>query len=244
MSCNEWETAKITLPSASVAGLKKALRDHTNKFHAEVRAEAVRLHKSMGTRSVKKYEEALRAAEVASWNSPRNESMAEATARSILSSAVYSAERRIANGETGVTMNQPTVADVEREAPRATNRTTTFYVHTERGGVEATITFDGRVVTWSVEENNRAVENAHEGPLARVFFAYLARITWTRGTGGYGVGNNEYNRGDDAVGGGGNYLTLEYGPLGEAEHAYRAGVSLPKYREMKRRSAQRTRWSY
>lgn len=240
MSCYEWETATITLPSTAVAPLKKALREHTNDFHTRVRDEAVRLHKKIGTRSVAKYRKALFAAQRASWDEPRPRSvtssfyanwsapskpstrvsseMVTQTAFDVLQTMLHFAER----GEKA--LHVPTVADVEREAQKATNRTTQFQVHTPRGGSEGVITFRGRTVTWDIGENNHAVEAAHEAPLAAVFFAYLDSVKWTRGTGGYGVGNNEYNREDDYPGGGGNYTTFAYGPKGDQVRAHITGI--------------------
>lgn len=252
MSCYEWERATLTLPSAAVAPLKKALRDHANDFHAKVRAEAVRLHKSFGTRSLTKYRKALSEAERASWDKPEPvrssfyaspppapgtavpDSMVQSVAFDVLRSILWAVER------DGATLRQPTVADVEKVAPRATNRTTCFSVHSRRGGHEATISFDGRTVTWDVGENNHAVEHAKEAPLAVLFFQELDKINWTRGTGGAGVGNNEYNRDDEYAGGGANYTTFTYGPLGDEVKAREMGLSLAKYRKMKAESERQT----
>lgn len=102
----------------------------------------------------------------------------------------------------------PTVADVTKFlGERATNRTTTFRV-----GWEATITFKGNEVTWNVPENNHACDHAHEHHIGRAFFAALNKVTWTRGSGGVIVGNNEYSRDSYDVGGGGNYETARFGP--------------------------------
>ena len=83
---------------------------------------------------------------------------------------------------------------------------------------DASISFveEARSVTWSVQENNHAREHAREHPIARRFFAHLERINWVRGTGGVIVGNDEYNRDNECEGGGGNYVTSRYGPLGSA----------------------------
>lgn len=67
-----------------------------------------------------------------------------------------------------------------------------------------------RTVTWDVGENNRACEHARSHPMGRKLFELLGRITWTRGSGGKIVGNDEYNRDSDYDGGGGNYVTAEY----------------------------------
>jgi hypothetical protein len=77
---------------------------------------------------------------------------------------------------------------------------------------ETRIEFDGRKVTWSVPENNHACEHAREHLLARTLFDLLARVQWTRGSGGTITGNNEYNQDSRDAGGGGNYVVQEFGP--------------------------------
>jgi hypothetical protein len=89
---------------------------------------------------------------------------------------------------------------------------------------DATIIFrnEDRTVTWSVGENNRAVERSRKHPVAQVLFRRLNRIEWTRGTGGEIVGNDEYNRDADYAGGGGNYVTATYRPLSKKEKEAKA----------------------
>ena len=69
----------------------------------------------------------------------------------------------------------------------------------------------GHIVDWHVSENNHAADTAREHFFAKVLFTLLDAITWTKGSGGTIVGNNEYNRESEGVGGGGNFLVREYG---------------------------------
>jgi hypothetical protein len=72
-----------------------------------------------------------------------------------------------------------------------------------------------KTISWIVEENNHAKDRAHEHPVAKKLFNLLNGVKWTRGTGGTIVGNDEYNQDSDFVGGGGNYITMSFGPIGE-----------------------------
>jgi len=83
----------------------------------------------------------------------------------------------------------------------------------EVGGGDGHVYFEQkeRTVTWSVQENNHAVEDARGSKEGKFFFHMLSRVEFTRGSGGVIVGNNEYNRDDEYEGGGGNYVTGTYG---------------------------------
>jgi len=76
---------------------------------------------------------------------------------------------------------------------------------------EAYIGFKKPCVGWSVHENNHACESAHATPEAKLLFRMLSHVQWTRGSGGLIVGNNEYHRDEDGLGGGGNYEVMSYG---------------------------------
>jgi hypothetical protein len=88
-----------------------------------------------------------------------------------------------------------------------------------------------RTVHWAVHENNRAVERAHEHPVARQLFAMLSKVEWTRDTGGVVVGNDEYNDGP-GEGEGANYVSMRFGPRGGATES-RSGRSVNTSRAMR-----------
>lgn len=75
--------------------------------------------------------------------------------------------------------------------------------------------FDNREVHWSVPENNHARDDAWRHPVAQAFARALRRVDWTRQSGGYFVGNDEYNKETGSLRGGGNYITQTFGPFGE-----------------------------
>lgn len=106
-----------------------------------------------------------------------------------------------------------------------------------KAGFEGSVTFDhkARTVTWSVSENNHAIDVARESFVGELFFRTLSRVTWTRGTGGVIYGNNEYNRSSDneGVGSGGHTLNGAWGPLGEQardDRLHAAGLRRPRAR--------------
>lgn len=73
---------------------------------------------------------------------------------------------------------------------------------------------DAKTVRWIVSENNHAIGTAHDHPLAKLLFGLLSGVDWTRNSGGIICGNDEYNSDNDYPGGGGNYITHRFGPLG------------------------------
>ena len=69
---------------------------------------------------------------------------------------------------------------------------------------------ESKSVIWEVPENNHACDTARAHSLAKEMFRLLNEITWTRGSGGTIIGNDEYNRESDYAGGGGNYVKSEF----------------------------------
>ena len=65
-------------------------------------------------------------------------------------------------------------------------------------------------LTWTVSENNRAVEHARSSYMGQVLFGLLAKVEWTRGSGGDFAGNDEYSRDNRESGGGANYVTQSF----------------------------------
>ena len=86
-----------------------------------------------------------------------------------------------------------------------------------------TMSFGDNEIGWEVFENNRARGHAHRDPLARILFDELARVKWTPRSGGVLVGNDEYNNCSSEIGGGGNYITMVFGPAGKREQERHRG---------------------
>jgi len=77
-----------------------------------------------------------------------------------------------------------------------------------------------RMFEWEVGENNRACDRAHEDPFVQFVFRRLARIEFTRDTGGKIWGNDEYHRdaGEDTPGAGGSYVKQVFGEQAAKRH--------------------------
>jgi hypothetical protein len=232
VSCNGWERAVITLPSTSVPALRAALNAHVNALHARALADARNFwtKHAKSTRSTKLYNERLKLYIESLYGTTSMDRFgyyarpASAYSQSQISHLSY------ALGDVAAHPHQLTVAELSKYFPKATNRTISWNV-----SWESTISLKGRVVTWDVPENNHAVENAHEEPLAQVFFGFLGKVVWTRGTGGIGSGNDEYRRESTESGAGSNYTTFQYGPLGEREFTFANGWSRKTGKVVRRR---------
>jgi hypothetical protein len=258
MSRSDWERGEITIPAAEMAGLHKKLRDWTNTHHDLVRAQAVLLHKEIGqgTRSIRLYNDRLGAYERKMWDEaaraertgwgyrkPTEAAVAEFAAKNtaleVLRHMLYISGRDDSKG-----IHQPTVAEVSQLAPKVTNRTASFNCIGNDGSSDATISFKGNVITWDVQSGNHKVERAHETPLAGIFFAALNKIMWTRSSGGFATGNDEYNKEDTSSGGGSNYITFAYGPKGESakleSDARNMGMTVAAYKKMKAKAPKPT----
>lgn len=228
------EEGTLSLPAAAVTPLKRQLREFTNRLHTDVRARAVKIHKSFHTTSVTAYEKALTERRD---STRRKRFMTEEqeylSLQEDLACAVLWAGVRRAHQEQHA-VRQPTVSDVEHFAPKATSHTTEFAVRAGNLGVAiARISIAHRTVTWSVARGNDARISARNTPMGKVFFRHLEGITWTRGSGGTFVGNDEINQEQPGVGGGGNYLTATYGPLGESARARSVALIPGKYRALR-----------
>lgn len=113
-------------------------------------------------------------------------------------------------------VHAPKWSNLEREhlAPVGKRPTHINAIGGEYGCTEGAVIIDwkGHAITWRVGENNHACDNANATDLARALWSALHCLTWTRGTGGEVVGNDEYNRDNEDAGGGANYRKHSYGP--------------------------------
>jgi len=197
MSCHNWETAELILPHAAVVAVRTAVVSAYNQRQTADYTLALRFHASL----------------VAAGKGKRGFSYASALSGLVQAhqtdddgDGTWTIERTILpRGATKPRL--PRLKEFPHLPLRAKSVTVTLG--------EATIRFAGAVVRWETGENNHQVDRAHSHPIAHVFFAALEQVVWTRGSGGFGVGNDEYRRESQQSGDGGNYETsLRYGPRG------------------------------
>lgn len=219
MSCYEWERGTIVIPSKTWAKAKATLVEAWNRGVQSDLAIAERLFadlkaKQKGKRGVDwgaaVRDEVLRYAATGHYGASR-----PVYAFSVLP------EHKVVELLVGPDKKLRRVK--KKDLPFATRKTTYFAAD------DGCISIDNntRSLCWGVSENNHACEHARDSYMGKAFFALLRSITFTRGSGGVIVGNNEYNQSDDSPGGGGNRINDAFGPIGEeakAQSARRSGL--------------------
>lgn len=194
------ETAYIRLPKASVPAVKRALRESHNSVREDALARAKEIHRQARTTSKRSFDADMTdrfgcGLRGFPWSSgtrvteydphrkltgaSRDHAVME-VAHEILLVAYRRAKR---------TVPVPTQADAEAAFPKATTRTTEFPIYGKI--LEAKVQFEGNIVTWE-----RIADRAHyamDSAMARVLWRALDEVTWTRGTGGEVLSQNEYS---------------------------------------------------
>lgn len=235
MSCYEWERGTITLPSAEAVpfrnAIKAAVDAHTKRAY-EATQRFWKMLPPKAKRDKQMYQQWVNA--FCYGNDPRsgnghNSKLPTMPAlerddgsrrygftEDVADLLGYRALHKKVERDPADLFSRPWVdcpprrilqTDVVERIGKATG--TKFTVHC---GEEPSFSVNGRVVTWEVPDNNHACDYGRDHPLAKKLFELLARVKWTRGSGGKIIGNNEYNRDDDNEGGGGNYVVQEFGP--------------------------------
>jgi hypothetical protein len=215
MSHNEEESGEWVLPSAEVARIKKALRDAHNGVAEAAYKEARSFWKQHGTQSAAKYAEAadrfvdrLRPRPPSLYGRPdpragHQRAVADAV-REVLDRIAWQARGG------GQALHGATWDDMASVGwAKKTNRDSTF------GDAEAAVRINEKTrrLRWEVDSNNHAVERAHDGLLGKTLFGHLAKVKWTRGTGGIVRYLSEYDTDELGLSNGAR-LTQWHGPRG------------------------------
>jgi hypothetical protein len=199
MSCYEWESGTIRLSTVAFRSVLKAVQDAHTRHEQTLYEKAVMLHGLVHTKSLSDARHALLTYRLSSDDHDR----------------IYDALFTDTVEGTGYTQRVPSPRvrrPKKKDFPKANGAMLAFRV----GECGATFERKTRTVKWYVSENNHACDLAAETWLAHALFGALSLVVWTRGTGGDIVGNNEYNRGSDEAGGGGNFVTRSFGPVSKS----------------------------
>jgi len=191
MSCYNWEEGTIRLPKTKYMSIKKEFVAGYNVYLLDQLERSKKLREHVLT--VNKGKRNVHWWDVLSCHMDRF-SVDWSTVNKMLQSTDGKKPRNLNKKLMGLANSKTTIFDVS--------------------GDEAVIKFidEYKSVEWYVPENNRAVERARDSKIGELFFQVMRTVTWTRGTGGEIVGNDEYTRDSRDSGGGGNYVTTKYGP--------------------------------
>lgn len=200
MSCYGWEHGEIRLPTAEFSKVRQKVQDAATTVKTEAFEKTQSFWKGL-SRKEQTDPDAYRAA-MYRWERDTSPGPARDMALGLIGYHHYPA----------AALKPARVKKSDVDFP--TNRTTQFYSD------DLFVTFDRQssIMVWDVAENNRSVDRANQSWLAEATKGALGEVRWTgKNTGGVLVGNDEYNREADYAGGGGNYVTEGFGPLGAIE---------------------------
>jgi hypothetical protein len=210
MSCNEWERGEIKIPGAQWKQVRDGITLAVNARQKALYELALKAYDRLV--EIKKIK-GSKALEGGASGALMMGDRADQALLSALESSddSFHALHNLFKADP-VTRKQKLVAPKKKDFPDAVSTKAT---HHGLGGFGITINHAGKTITWSVPENNHAVDNAHEHPVGIALFRLLKGVKWTRGTGGIIAGNNEYARDNQEYGGASNFANFRFGPLGE-----------------------------
>jgi hypothetical protein len=230
MSRSEWEKGTIVIPTALWAGFKKGLRDAYNAARTKDFVLAQQLMDAIKTAQKGKrnvdwdavFDQEL-VATVQDWTRWGRTTQRKYPFQTFDQDGYDLKPLLLLRVDPNDSRKLRLQAPKKKDFALATNKTMQF----SAGDGDIALQEAAHAVYWRVRENNHAVEYAHEHPMARVLFALLAKVKWTRGSGGHLFGNDENNEhsGEEGSGLGGSYITHTFGPLGEKARdlAFRCG---------------------
>lgn len=210
MSCYQWERGSVLIPSAEWAGLKRRVRTAYNKRQEKLYDAAVKVWK----RLKKEGKGERHSVKSNLWRIAHKTRIKNQWARygyrtrSLVDSEIRTIQKSILRSRSD---RSKVYKPRKKDFPKKTNRDTSF----SYGDAGFRFDNDSRTLHWTVMENNRAVERAHDHPLTRALLRSLGQVEWTRNSGGVFYGNDEYHRESGGPGGGANYVTHRFGPRGK-----------------------------
>lgn len=218
MSRYEWESGSLIIPAKEWSGFKRILRETHNRLQTLRYEIAISLSQELKVLGLGKRNFDFESAAEQLFHK-----RAEGIFKSLSEDSFLILQSMFPNANSPeVQKTRRPVVPKKKNFPAATSKTDYFDC-----GPEGSIALkdEGRKFIWDVSENNHACETAREHPLAQAAFGALDKIRWTRSTGGKIIGNDENNHDSKEDGGGDNYVTGRYGPLGEDSfsHHFRKG---------------------
>ena len=177
----------MLLPSAAVAEVKRQLTDATNQMHRQA-VQATRdfwLSYAKSTRSTASYRAALEdymdaglmsASGNILYRRPGGHPSGIDSAR--LREQLYDLLESVADKPRRLT-----VAEVAAAFPKATSRTTAWHPG---------IRLNGRTLTFGAGENKDVRDEFASHPVGGALYRALAQVAWTRNSGSYSWGSDEY----------------------------------------------------
>ncbi|MGL6110204.1 MAG: hypothetical protein ACRC2B_08920 [Rubrivivax sp.] len=213
MSNNQWESGAIKIPAAAWAGLKKTIRDGLKQAYTADLATLKQVIVHIKAQHKAQYKGQYKGQRQLDWEQTLYDALFCASldrhvrgrSRLKVVDAWEMAEKLTANNRLRMPKKQ--------DLPVINNQLTAF----QQGELEITLNDATRTLHWYVNENNHAVDQAHVSFLGRLVLDALGKVCWKAGSGGVLVGNDEINCDSEGVGGGANYITGSFGPLGQHE---------------------------
>lgn len=220
MSKYEWEAGTIKIPSADWAKTKATVREAMNRRQTAMLAVAEKVYEELA-KKLPELKKQIKAKTIDQWQ--YDQKLEEIVDRHIKAHEARSSERNLDEYDSSNILRAVHIdrdpkthqripaklrKPLKKDFPLSGTKVDSFDAD------ECLVFFDNTAKTarWQVHENNHAVERARESVLGQAFFKAMKNVTWTRGSGGQIVGNDEYNRdaGSEYEGGGGHYVTATF----------------------------------
>lgn len=216
MSRYDWERGTIKVPAAEWKKVRDALANGFNAYQAKLLALAEKAHERLVAIKSARGSAALGGDlyDLLKEDGRSHELVRAMEDNEDLIELVRGALIKVDAQSRKVSLLKPK----KKDFALAVSTKTTFY-RVNEGGI--TVDHKQRSLAWSVPENNHAVERARAHPIGRLFFSVLGNVKWSRGSGGTLTSNDEYTKDNSEEGGGANYVTARFGPMGEATNPMR-----------------------
>lgn len=208
MSCNNTESGTIRIPAREWAGLKKTVRDAAIQHRQVVQNELATAIEWLNDNGA-----SFTAGDTHSALNAYTRRVPSRHRSELIENLMYEGLEALAHQSKKGTFYLPTEKTIDALVGKKPTNKTVLFSDEEAG--EWTIAFDNatKAVEWSVSENNRAVERAHEDPVAIALFAALRKVRFGahKHLGGVITGNDEYRQ----EAGDGDYVVMRFGEAGK-----------------------------